>query len=340
MSLGKIKQEFLEQLQSANSSQEIEGLRVQFLGKSGLVTNAMKEIANVPAEQKKAYGAEVNSVKNEIELALHNKKSAIASAELEARLMGERIDVSLSPRGNPVGKIHPLSQAAMELRNILLQMGFEEAQGPEIEDDWHNFTALNIPQSHPARQMHDTFYLGGQKKLLRTHTSNVQIRHMQGKTPPFKVFSIGTVYRSDSDATHTPMFHQVEGLCIDEKTNLTNLKGDLERLLGEFFDVANLPIRMRPSYFPFTEPSIEVDVACDRSSKDEIVFGKGADWLEVLGAGMVHPEVLKAVGIDPERYQGYAFGTGLERLAMLKYNIPDLRDMFEGDKRWLDHFGF
>lgn len=340
MSFTEIKDSFLSKLDSANSSESLEALRVEYLGKAGIITTKMKEIAAQPPEARKAFGAEVNNLKVMAENALLERKHKTEQLELENKLKDEKIDVSLPPRRFKSGKVHPLSKAASDLRTILMQMGFEEATGPEIEDDWHNFTALNIPQSHPARQMHDTFYVDGQVKLLRTHTSNVQIRHMQGKRPPIKVFSIGTVYRSDSDATHTPMFHQIEGICIDEKTTLANLKGDLEKILTNFFEVESLPIRMRPSYFPFTEPSVEVDLACDRHSRDEIIFGKGNDWLEVLGAGMVHPEVLKAVGLDPQVYQGYAFGSGLERLAMLKYNIPDLRDMFEGDKRWLEHFGF
>ena len=262
---------------------------------------------------------------------------------MAARLAAERIDVTLPPRERPEGRIHPVSQVTDEIVAIFADMGFAVAEGPDIEDDWHNFEALNIPPEHPARQMHDTFYLealqDGAPLLLRTHTSPVQIRTMLAGKPPFRIIAPGRTYRRDSDMTHTPMFHQVEGLVIDRETHMGHLKGCLIDFVGAFFERDQVPVRFRPSYFPFTEPSAEMDVGC-RRSRDELVIGEGSDWLEILGCGMVHPRVLQAVGLDPDEWQGFAFGMGIDRVAMLKYGIPDLRTFFEADLRWIRHYGF
>jgi len=260
------------------------------------------------------------------------------------RLARERTDVTLPARERPQGRIHPVSQVTEEIVAIFADMGFTVAEGPDVEDDWHNFEALNIPPEHPARQMQDTFYLEsrdaqGQPLVLRTHTSPVQIRTMRAGKPPFRIIAPGRVYRRDYDMTHTPMFHQVEGLLIDRRTHMGHLKGCLTDFVRAFFERDDIPVRFRPSYFPFTEPSAEMDIGC-RRSKDELVVGEGSDWLEILGCGMVHPKVLEAVGLDPEIWQGFAFGMGIDRVAMLKYGIPDLRTFFEGDLRWLEHYGF
>jgi phenylalanyl-tRNA synthetase alpha chain len=339
MSLENLKIEFAAKLAKCQNVADVEALRVEYVGKNGLITEQSKTIVSLPVDERKAFGSQINSVKSFVEeaiaIALENKRLA----ELNESLQRERIDISLAPPAFEVGKQHVITKVMDDLKAILSSMEYVEASGPEIEDDWYNFTALNIPALHPARQMHDTFYVEGGTRLLRTHTSNVEIRHMEKHQPPLKIFSIGRVYRSDSDATHTPMFHQLEGLYIDENINMATLKSHLDYLLKSFFGVENLPTRMRPSYFPFTEPSAEFDVLCDRSHKGEITFGSGNDWLEILGCGMTHPKVLENVGIDSSKYQGFAFGMGIERLAMLRHNITDLRDMFLGDLKWLKHFG-
>lgn len=339
MPLVKIQSEFQEAFSKVKSIKELEQVRVEFLGKNGVLTQEMKKIGSLAPEQKKEFGANVNTIKILIESNIADKKQQLEQLELQEKLDNESVDITLPPRQYALGKVHPIWQAMQEVRAICVELGFQEIYGPEIEDEWHNFTALNIPEHHPARQMQDTFYLKD-GNVLRTHTSNVQIRHMQSHKPPHAVFSMGRVYRSDYDATHTPMFHQLEVLYVDKKVTFANLKWFLEKFLELFFGVDKDAIRLRPSYFPFTEPSAEIDIKCDRSQKNQIILGKGDNWLEILGCGMVHPNVLRNVGIDPEEYQGFALGVGIERLAMLKYNIPDLRQMFEGDIRWLRHYGF
>lgn len=334
--------ELLPQIEAAHDLTTLNDLRIKFLGKKGIITELMAQIAAEPKEMRKSFGQSINTLKQGLEAAIKARHEYLEQAAITARLAQEYVDVTLPGRGLDVGQIHPLSKVIKDVRSIMRKLGFTEAFGPEIEDEWHNFSALNIPELHPARQMHDTFYIaqeGEESKLLRTHTSTVQIRHMSHNPPPHKVFSIGKVYRSDYDATHTPMFHQAEGLLIDKEITLCNLKWCLERFLSMFFEVDSAPVRFRPSYFPFTEPSFEVDVRCDRSQKGEIKIGVGNDWLEILGCGMVHENVLQNVGLDAE-YQGFAFGIGLERLAMLKYGIGDLRSFFQGDARWLKHYGF
>lgn len=337
----ELHQAFKKELEGANSLEKLENLRVEFLGKKGRVTELLKTVASLSVEEKKTFGKQVNDLKVEFTDLISAKKMEFEDAKLNEAIASEKIDVTLQPRDSEnFGKLHPISQVMIDLKNIFTRMGFDCVDGPDIEDDWHNFEALNIPGHHPARQMHDTFYTDKEGVLLRTHTSNVQIRHMQGKKPPHRIITMGRTYRSDYDATHTPMFHQIEGLLVDKNITIAHMISCLETFLATFFEVDELPIRLRPSYFPFTEPSAEVDVVCDRSSKAEIKFGTGTDWLEILGCGMVHPKVLENVGIDPDEYQGFAFGAGLERLAMLKYNIPDLRTFFEGDARWSEHYGF
>lgn len=320
------------------TSAALEEQRVALLGKKGAITEALKTLGSVDAETRKTLGAELNKLKNEITEALDGKKAAIATAELNARLVSETIDVTLPAQPLPQGRIHPVSQVIEEITAIFADLGFSVAEGPDIEDDYHNFDALNIPASHPARQMHDTFYLPD-GKLLRTHTSPVQIRTMKNGKPPFRVLAPGSTYRCDSDITHTPMFHQIEGFVIDKGIHMGHLKGTIHEFLRAFFELDQVPVRFRPSFFPFTEPSAEVDIGCKRG-RDELKIGEGSDWLEVMGCGMVHPNVLKNCGIDPNEWQGFAFGMGVERLAMLKYGIPDLRTFFESDVRWLKHYGF
>jgi phenylalanyl-tRNA synthetase alpha chain len=338
--LEEIQQEFESKLQNIQDTAGLEEVRVSFLGKKGALSLQMKKLGSMNAEERKEFGMHANKVRQYIENSISELKADFHAQAVAQKLANERIDISLAARSTLKGKVHPITQTIEDIKSIMGEMGFELVDGPEIEDDWHNFTALNIPEEHPARQMHDTFYTDD-GRVLRTHTSNVQIRHMTGKEPPFKMLSIGRVYRSDYDATHTPMFHQAEGLFIGKDINMGHLKGCLEQLLMKFFDLKTTPkLRFRSSYFPFTEPSAEVDILCDRSSKAEIKIGTGSDWLEILGCGMVHPQVLKNVGVDPDKYQGFAFGIGIERITMLKYNIPDLRKFFEGDIRWLQHYGF
>jgi phenylalanyl-tRNA synthetase alpha chain len=320
----------------------LEETRVALLGKKGKLTEALKTLGQASPEERKTLGALLNQIKQEISEALETKKAALAEIELNARLDSEKLDVTLPVRTESTGKIHPITQVTEEITAIFAGLGFSVADGPDIEDDDTNFTALNIPESHPARQMHDTFYLqgnGDNKTVLRTHTSPVQIRTMRAGKPPFRFIALGSTYRCDSDLTHTPMFHQVEGLVIDKNINMGHLKGCISEFLKVFFELDEVPVRFRPSFFPFTEPSAEVDIGCARG-KDSLKIGAGDDWLEIMGCGMVHPNVLKNCGIDPAEWQGFAFGMGIERLAMLKYGIPDLRTFFESDARWLEHYGF
>lgn len=332
----------LQAITAAATSKALEEMRVQYLGKSGLLTAELKTLGGLDPEARRAKGAEVNAVKEKLTAAIEEKKTALERAELDTRLASETVDVSLPAAPALRGTIHPITQVTEELIAIFADFGFSVAEGPEIEDDFHNFSALNIPESHPARQMHDTFYLkgdGGEHPVLRTHTSPVQIRTMVSQQPPIRIIAPGTTYRSDSDMTHTPMFHQIEGLVIEKGVHMGHLKGLLNDALAAFFGLEKLPMRFRASFFPFTEPSAEVDIGCKRG-KDALLIGEGDDWLEIAGCGMVHPNVLKNCGLDPAEWQGFAFGCGIERLAMLKYNIPDLRTFFAGDLRWQQHYGF
>jgi phenylalanyl-tRNA synthetase alpha chain len=335
-----LKRRFDDELTATSSAKSVEVLRVNYLGKSGLIPEEMKKISEVPSDKRKEFGAAINTLKAAIENDITAAKLKFEKADLEKRLASEAIDITVPAREYGFGKVHPLSQVIAELKRIFFAMGFKLAEGPDIEDDWHNFTGLNMPKTHPARQAHDTFYLEQENLLLRTHTSSVQIRYMENNKPPFRIITLGNCYRSDFDATHTPMFHQIEALYIDKGVNIGHLKGCIEFFLKNFFNLDVVPMRLRSSYFPFTEPSIEVDIKCDRSDKKQIKIGEGDDWLEIFGAGMVHPKVLKNVGVDPNEYQGFALGAGIERLAMLKYNIPDLRSFFAGDIRWHKHYGF
>ena len=337
--LEDIRLSFDKSLSQASSSRDIEDIRVKYLGKNGLLGEQMKKIASLPVEERKEFGAKVNILRDYLNEKISILTNKFAEDEINNRLTQESIDVTLPPRSFTQGKIHPLSKVIEEVKHILATLGFKYQEGPDIEDDWHNFTGLNIGPFHPARQMQDTFYLKDSKNLLRTHTSNVQIRVMQNNKPPFKFFTIGKTYRSDYDATHSPMFHQLEVCYIDKFINMGHLKGFLEIFLKLFFEVEEVPIKLRPSYFPFTEPSAEVDIKCDRTDKNQIKIGQGSGWLEILGCGMVHPNVLRNCNIDPEEYQGFAVGVGIERLAMLKYNISDLRNFFDSDIRWLTHYG-
>jgi len=341
--LDRLRAEALAAIAQATSPEQVEAVRVAALGKKGSISGLMKALGAMSPEERKAAGAQLNAARDEISTALDAARAALEEKALAERLERERIDVTLPPRPESQGRIHPISQTIEEIVEIFAQMGFAVAEGPDIEDDFHNFTALNIPPEHPARQMHDTFYFGaredGSRHLLRTHTSPVQIRTMLSQKPPIRVIVPGRTYRCDSDMTHTPMFHQVEGLVIDKTTNMGHLKGCLIEFVRAFFEVDDVPVRFRPSFFPFTEPSAEVDIGCSRQG-GELRIGPGAGWLEVLGSGMVHPNVLRNCGIDPDEYQGFAFGMGVERLAMLKYGIPDLRTFFESDLRWLRHYGF
>ena len=338
-----LKAELLAQVEGASDLQALEDVRVSALGKKGAITAQMKNMGSLAPEERKAAGQALNALKGEVAQAIEAKKVALEDDALNAQLADERIDVTLPTRPEGQGFIHPISQTIEEVVAILGEMGFEVAEGPEIEDDWYNFGALNIPDDHPARQEHDTFYLPGKgekgRKVLRTHTSPVQIRTMMHNKPPLRIIAPGRTYRCDYDATHSPMFHQVEGLVVDEKTHMGHLKGCLIDFCRAFFGVDDLPVRFRPSYFPFTEPSAEVDIGCTREG-GEFKIGHGDDWLEILGSGMVNPKVLENCGIDSTKYQGFAFGLGVERLAMLKYGIPDLRTFYESDLRWLRHYGF
>ncbi|HJO96819.1 MAG: phenylalanine--tRNA ligase subunit alpha [Rhodospirillales bacterium] len=340
--LDALRTELMAAVTGAGDAQALEGVRVAALGRKGRITALMKGLGTVEADQRKTIGAALNQLKDAVADAIEARREDLADADLDARLADERVDVTLPARPRAGGSIHPISQTIDEVIAIFAEMGFSVAEGPDIEDDWHNFTALNIPPEHPARQEHDTFYLPGTKDgarmVLRTHTSPVQIRTMMETSPPLSIIVPGRTYRCDSDATHSPMFHQVEGLVVDESTHFGHLKGCLIDFCRAFFGIDDLPVRFRPSYFPFTEPSAEVDIGCTREGGTLRIGGD--DWLEILGSGMVNPKVLENCGIDADRYQGFAFGMGVERLAMLKYGIPDLRTFFESDLRWLRHYGF
>ena len=330
---------------SADTLEALEAVRVSALGKQGSVSALLKTMGGMSPEERQTQGPIINGLRESITSALAAKKAELETAELNRRLATERIDMTLPAPDAPRGTVHPVSQVMDELAEIFADMGFAVAEGPEIEDDWHNFTALNIPETHPARAMHDTFYFpndmarDGDKMVLRTHTSPVQIRTMTSQEPPIRIIAPGRVYRSDSDATHTPMFHQIEGLVIDKGIHLGHLKWTLETFLKAYFEREDVVLRLRPSYFPFTEPSVEVDVGYSVLNGKRVIGGSEG-WMEVLGSGMVHRKVIEACGLDPDVWQGFAFGTGVDRLAMLKYGMDDLRAFFDGDNRWLQHYGF
>ena len=339
----KLKNEVLIKIKEANSLDDLDNLRVQVLGKKGSITSLMKQLGSLEPDKRREAGQILNSLQKNIIESIDNKKSSLEETYLNEKLKNEALDITLPTRPENIGRIHPLSKTMDEVISIFAQMGFTVAEGPDIESDFYNFTALNIPQEHPARQEHDTFYFNedenGERKVLRTHTSPVQIRTMEKLKPPLRVIVPGRTYRSDHDATHSPMFHQCEGLVIGDKLNMSHLKGCLIDFCRIFFGVDDLPVRFRPSYFPFTEPSAEVDIGCSRKS-GELIIGEGDEWLEILGSGMVNPRVLLNCGLDPNEHQGFAFGMGLERVAMLKYGIPDLRPFFDSDLRWMKHYGF
>jgi phenylalanyl-tRNA synthetase alpha chain len=343
--LNQLERDLLTQVEAAGDEAALETVRVSALGKKGSVSELLKTLGTMTPEERKERGPLINGLRDKVQGAITTKKDTLAEAALEARLSAERIDVTLPVPEAPEsrGRIHPISQVIEELTAIFADMGFSVAEGPDIETDYLNFTALNFPEGHPAREMHDTFFLApdekGERKVLRTHTSPVQIRTMTSKAPPIRVIIPGRTYRHDSDQTHTPMFHQVEGLVIDKQANIAHLKWILEEFCKAFFEVEQVKMRFRPSFFPFTEPSAEVDIQCSRKG-GEIRFGEGTDWLEILGCGMVHPNVLRNCGLDPDEYQGFAWGMGIDRIAMLKYGMPDLRPFFEADVRWLNHYGF
>jgi phenylalanyl-tRNA synthetase alpha chain len=337
--LETLLEDFNSQILAISNATQLEEIRINFLGKKGLVTELFLQLKNLNAEEKKSFGAKINALRDEVTKKIDNAKNLFEIAQLNERLSSEKIDLSAPIRKTGRGFIHPLSKVMQEIEEIFSQLGFEFAKGPEIEDDFHNFTALNMPANHPARQMQDTFYLNNSELLLRTHTSNTQIRKMLNSQPPLKIAALGRVFRRDSDQTHTPMFHQFEGFVVDSDVNMSHLKWCLENFLEKFFEVKNVELRFRPSFFPFTEPSAEVDINYSLEN-GRIKIGKGDRFLEILGCGMIHPNVLKNCAIDSEKFQGFAFGIGVERLAMLKYGISDLRMLFENDVRFLKHFGF
>ncbi|WP_443969712.1 phenylalanine--tRNA ligase subunit alpha [Sphingobium sp. CR28] len=344
-----LKDGLLADVAAADSVDAVEQLRVGALGKSGVVTALLKTLGAMTPEERQLRGPVIHDLRESVTAAIVGRKAALEQAALDARLATERLDMTLPAQETPQGSIHPVSQVMDELAEIFADLGFAVATGPEIEDDWRNFTALNIPETHPARAMHDTFYFPdrdseGRAMLLRTHTSPVQIRTMMSQEPPIRIIAPGRVYRSDSDATHTPMFHQIEGLVIDKGITLGHLKWTLETFLKAFFERDDIVLRLRPSYFPFTEPSVEIDVGYTMEKGQRVIGGSGdaenGGWMEVLGSGMVHRRVIANCGLDPDEWQGFAFGTGVDRLAMLKYGMNDLRAFFDGDQRWLRHYGF
>ena len=336
----KIKEEFLNKLQGDLSLSEVNQIKSDLFGKNGIISLEFKKIGQIQESERKKFASDLNEIKNILQNQIDFKINKIEELEINEKLNKEKVDVTLPSRPYLKGKIHPVSQTIDEISSIFSEIGFSVEEGPDVENEYNNFTALNTPDNHPARDMHDTFYLDDNKqKLLRTHTSPVQIRTMLKDKPPFKIIAPGRTYRSDSDQTHAPMFHQVEGLHIDKNVNMGHLKGCLNYFIKEFFEVDKIKMRFRPSHFPFTEPSAEVDIGYE--IKDgKIIIGEGDKWLEILGCGMVHPNVLNNVNVDSKIYQGYAFGIGIDRLAMLKYGINDLRAFFECDYRWLNHFGF
>jgi phenylalanyl-tRNA synthetase alpha chain len=343
MSLEGLEREIVRSVAEASDEAALEAVRVSALGKKGSISERMKSLGSMAPEERKEAGAALNLLKEKVSEAIAARKAALQQQALEARLASEKIDVTLPARPERQGTIHPVSQVWEEVVQIWGDLGFAVAEGPHIEDDFHNFTALNMPPEHPARQEHDTFYFNekadGSRMVLRTHTSPVQIRTMLSQKPPIRIIAPGRTFRCDSDMTHTPMFHQIEGLAIDETTHMGHLKWVLAEFCKAFFEVEDVKMRFRASHFPFTEPSMEVDINCSWEA-GQVKIGVGDSWLEILGSGMVHPNVIRHGGLDPDRYQGWAFGMGLDRIAMLKYGIPDLRAFFEADLRWLRHYGF
>ena len=346
--IANLKAGLIADIAAADTLEALEALRVGAMGKNGVVTGLLKTLGPMSPEDRLEKGPPIQDLRESVAAALAARKAALEQAALDAQLAAEKIDMTLPADPGPQGSVHPVSQVMDELAEIFADLGFSVATGPEIEDQWHNFTALNMPETHPARAMHDTFYLsaedGAEPKVLRTHTSPVQIRTMMSQEPPIRIIAPGRVYRSDSDATHTPMFHQIEGLVIDKGITLGHLKWTLETFLKAFFERDDIVLRLRPSYFPFTEPSVEVDVGYMLTNGQRVIGGDGdapgGGWLEVLGSGMVNRRVIEACGLDPDEWQGFAFGTGVDRLAMLKYGMNDLRAFFDGDLRWLRHYGF
>ena len=343
--LESLESKLLADIAAAGDEAALETVRIAALGKSGSVSALLKTLGGMSADERKVAGARINGLKDRVNEVLAARREILKAAALDQRLNTETVDVTLPVRESAaeIGRMHPISQVVDELTAIFADMGFSVAEGPDIETDDYNFTKLNFPENHPARDMHDTFFFNpkpdGSRLLLRTHTSPVQVRTMLSQKPPIRVIIPGRTYRSDSDQTHTPMFHQVEGLVIDKGSHLGHLKWILEEFCKAFFEVDKVGMRFRPSFFPFTEPSLEVDIQC-RRDKGEVRFGEGTDWMEILGCGMVHPNVLKNCGLDPDEYQGFAWGMGIDRIAMLKYGMPDLRAFFEADVRWLAHYGF
>lgn len=331
---------------AAGDEAALEAIRLAELGKKGRISEMLKGLGKMSPEERREAGPRLNGLRDRVQAAIVKRREQLADVAIAARLAAERVDVTLPVRPSAAtrGRIHPISQVVDEITAIFADMGFAIAEGPDIETDYYNFTALNFPEGHPAREMHDTFFLkanaAGERKVLRTHTSPVQIRTMESQKPPIRIVIPGKTYRQDSDATHSPMFHQLEGLVVDKTANVANMKWVLEEFCKTFFEVPSLNMRFRPSFFPFTEPSLEVDIQCDRSKPGEVRFGDGSDWMEILGCGMVHPNVLRSGGLDPDEYQGFAWGMGIDRLAMLKYGMPDLRAFFDADIRWLEHYGF
>ncbi|MFN3572170.1 MAG: phenylalanine--tRNA ligase subunit alpha [Phenylobacterium sp.] len=353
--LDTLKTELTAQVDAAGDIAELEAIRVAALGKSGQISELLKSLGKMSPDERREKGPAINGLRDAVAGRIAERKAAMEAAELDRRLAAETVDLSLPPPPRRKGSVHPTMQVMDEMIAIFAELGFSVAEGPDIETDFNNFTALNFPPKHPAREMHDTFFMApdenGDRKVLRTHTSPVQVRVMRqlnekvpawvatGQEPPIRVVVPGRTYRCDSDATHTPMFHQMEGLVIDKAIHMGHLKWTLETFIARFFEAEGVVSRFRPHHFPFTEPSAEMDVQCDRSGGD-VKIGAGADWLEVVGCGMVHPNVLRNCGLDPDVWQGFAFGFGVDRLGMLKYGMPDLRDMFASDVRWLGHYGF
>ena len=336
----KIKKEYLGKLKDNLNLNNINQLKTELFGKNGKISNEFKKMGSIPAEDRKKFASDLNLIKNELQSLIEKKIRDIEINEINSKLKNEKVDVTLPERSFSEGRIHPVSQVIDEISSIFSEIGFSVKEGPDVENEYNNFTALNTPEDHPARDMHDTFYLDNNKKiLLRTHTSPVQIRTMLSGKPPFKIIAPGRTYRCDSDQTHAPMFHQLEGLHIDKDITMGHLKGCLDYFVKEFFEVKKIQMRFRPSHFPFTEPSAEVDIGY-RLENGRIIVGEGDKWLEILGCGMVHPNVLKNAKVDSKKFQGFAFGMGIDRLAMLKYGINDLRSFFEADYRWLNYFGF
>ncbi|RST88459.1 phenylalanine--tRNA ligase subunit alpha [Aquibium carbonis] len=344
--LTTLESALLADIAAAGDETALETVRIAALGKKGSVSERLKTLGSMSPEERQSMGPAINGLKNRVTEALAARRAELRDAAIDARLAAETLDVTLPVRKSPAerGRIHPISQVIDEIAAIFGDLGFAIAEGPDVETDYYNFTALNFPVGHPAREMHDTFFFrpgaDGERKLLRTHTSPVQIRTMETQKPPIRIVIPGKTYRQDSDATHSPMFHQLEGLVIDKSANVANMKWVLEEFCKAFFEVPKVDMRFRPSFFPFTEPSLEVDIQCDRSRPGEVRFGEGKDWMEILGCGMVHPNVLRMSGLDPDEYQGFAWGMGIDRIAMLKYGMPDLRAFFDADVRWLQHYGF